>query len=124
MIAGSSRAETQRLVLVGVGLLSPSPEPCQAVTDGIEPQRPGGTERLRRETTMGRPEVTRSGHTTVGDNTPPETIHDHSFGRDESIGPVPAENQPGHRLDAEPRDKPLAKFVKRFSRRRSRLRSR
>jgi len=66
---------------------------------------------------MGQPEITRSGNVSVGANTPRVSVQSPTIVAEESFGPVPEDNQPGHHTpDADP-DKPFAKFAERFGRR-------
>ena len=63
---------------------------------------------------MGRPEITRSGSVGIGANTPRESVSAPTMLVEESFGPVPEDNQPGHHApDVDP-DKPYAKFAAKF----------
>jgi hypothetical protein len=63
---------------------------------------------------MGRPEITRSGNVSIGANTPRESVTTPTIISEESFGPVPDDNQPGHHPPDEDPDKPYAKFAARF----------
>ena len=69
------------------------------------------------EADMGRPEITRSGNVSIGANTPRESVSTPTILPEDSFGPVPDDNQPGHHAPDEDPDKPFAKFAARFDQR-------
>lgn len=65
---------------------------------------------------MGRPrsnELARSGHTPLGEHARVNNVDTPQQQDDSPVGPVPAENQPGHRPDND-QDKPVKAFASRF----------